>query len=225
MRLTTAFFVLIALSATHTGLADTEPASSDANAALIERIEALEERVAALEEEPAPSDGGQDASEQQDASTDSAPEKRAQEAVAADDSPLVDVYLIKKEPYFEGGVRRYPHLAFDLRFVGTEAIGKRKIKDIKGTVWFLDAFGDKIQGATTTQRLNITAGESTVIEGLLIDRMTVATDNDWERVLATDIDELQVSFEPEKVIFDNSVKLSKEQTRAVQRLSARSRKP
>ncbi|MEA3641761.1 MAG: peptidoglycan-binding domain-containing protein [Lamprobacter sp.] len=212
MRLTTAFFVLIAFSATQTAFADTEPAPSDANAALIERIEALEERVAALEEEPAPSAVGQDAS------TDSAPEEPAEEQVSADDSRLVDLYLVRKEAYDEGQRTPNPGVVFDVRFVGTQALGERTIKDIKGAIWFHDAFDDKIVGATTTKRLNIRAGESKIIEGLVIDWLTVGTNADWERVLTTDIDELQVSFEPAKVIFDNSVKLSKEQTRAVQRL-------
>lgn len=212
MKLTTTPFFLIALCAAQTLLAEPGLATASANAVLIERIEVLEERVTALENSLT------QPGEQKDGSADSKPESPAQDNEPVSDSQLVDLYLVRKESYDDGRPTPNPGLVFDVRFVGTAALGGRTIKDIKGTLWFRDAFDDKIVGATTTERLNIGAGESKIIEGLVIDWLAVGSNDDWNRVLTTDIEELQVTFEPKKIIFDNSVKLSKDQTQVVQRL-------
>lgn len=144
------------------------------------RVQALEQRVDALEllHEPHPG---------------------ATPVQAA--SAIVSVRLVRKEAKLEHPMLAYHNLVFDVEFRGTEQLGDRRIRDVKGTIYFDDAFGDEIIGATTTQRLGIAAGESATVTGLLIDHTTVELSRGWKRVLTTDAAELNLRFEVDKVIY------------------------
>lgn len=172
---------------------------------ITKRIELLEARVSALEAKK----------ETQEESDNFDTEEIASDE--EENKDLVDVYLIRKVSETIG-YNPYPNIVFDLEFVGKKELGKRRIKDIKGTVWFQDSFGDDIVGATTTERLNIGAGEKVLVDDKLIDGTTAEVNDKWGRVLTTDKEELNVRFEVSDIIFDNSVKLEKEQIQEVQAL-------
>lgn len=129
---------------------------------------------------------------------------------------IVDVYLVEKKMEKDNF---YPaqNLIFDIKFVGTSKLGKRKIKDIKGAVIFQDAFGETIVAATATERLNIGAGESKVIRGKMVPWLELqGPTSKWSNVVTTDIEEIILDFEVESVIFDESVRLDKSQIQKLQ---------
>ena len=122
---------------------------------------------------------------------------------SADGTAIVTVRLARKEAQLEHAGLDYLNLVFDVEFLGTQALGDKRIRDIKGTLYFDDAFGDEIIGATLTKRLGIGAGEQTVIAGLLIDYTTVELSKPWKRVLTTDSEELRLRFVTESVIYED----------------------
>ena len=189
-----------------------ENTTSAPPARLKARIEELERRVEALEKTREGKDR-EPASE-----TKSTESKSAQKNDIAQDEKLFDIFLVSKEAYTGGRPLPTPGITFDLRFVGTEALGDRIIKNVKGTVWFKDAFGEKIVGATSTDSLGIGAGQSKVIEGYVIDWTALIRNADWKQVLSTDIKDLKVAYETDNIIFDTSVKLSQEQRKELQRV-------
>ncbi len=118
-------------------------------------------------------------------------------------SSIVSVRLTRKEAQLENPNLDYYNLVFDIEFTGTKILGGRRIKDVKGTLYFDDAFGDEIIGATMTKRLEIGAGDKTVIDGLMIAYTTVEFSAPWKRVLTTTSEELQVRFVVDSVIYED----------------------
>ena len=145
------------------------------------RIADLEARVSALETLSAPP---------------------ASQIVSEASSSIVSVRLSRKEAQRENPMLNYYNLVFDVEFTGTQFLGERRIQDIKGTLFFDDAFGEEIIGATLTKRLGIGVGEKKVISGLVIDYTTVEFSSRWKRVLTTNSDELRMRFEVERVIYE-----------------------
>lgn len=92
-------------------------------------------------------------------------------------------------------------MEFDLLFEGTPALGERVVRDVKGTVWFRDAFGEPITAIGATKRLNVGSGRKVRISGLTVDYTIVHRDLKWEQVLAKPREELQVRFDVEKIIY------------------------
>jgi hypothetical protein len=142
-----------------------------------ERVKSLETRVGALERRlEAPS---------------GAEAKRAA-------SSIVSVRLVGKEAVRENPLLDYYNLVFDLEFPGTDYLGSKRIRDIKGAVYFEDAFGETIIGATVTKRLGIGKGENERVSRLSIDYITVESSHGWKRILATKKEELRVRFKVDK---------------------------
>ena len=154
-----------------------EPASE-----LEKRVAGLEARVTALEKLRAAPEG----------------QKRPEAK-----SSVVSVRLIRKEAQRENPGLDYYNLVFDVEFTGTQVLGERRARDIKGTLYFDDVFGDEIIGATMTKRLGIGAGQKKVINGLMIDYTTVELSKEWKRVLTTAKDELRVRFVVDRVIYED----------------------
>ncbi len=117
-------------------------------------------------------------------------------------SSIVSVRLIQKEAKRENPMMDFYNLVFDVEFCGTPLLRERRIRDIKGTLYFDDAFGDEIIGAKVTKRLDIGSGQKKVIDGLMIDYTTVEFSDKWKRVLTTDAAELRVRFVVDKVIYE-----------------------
>ena len=166
---------VLALSLVSLGLQEVKPD-------LEKRVTALESRVAALEEPVAAPQGQQ-----------------AQDAK----SSIVSVRLTRKGRTRECLLLDYYNLVFDVEFTGTKLLGDRRIRDIKGTLYFDDAFGEEIIGATMTKRVGIGSGQKKLIDGLLIDYTTVQFSDKWKRVLTTDAAELRVRFVVDSVIYDD----------------------
>ncbi len=150
-------------------------------AELEKRVAALEARVTALEKIHAAPQG---------------------EMASQAKSSIVSVRLTRKEAQRVNPMLDYYNLVFDVEFTGTALLGERRIRDVKGTLYFDDAFGEEIVGATLTKRLGIGAGQKKVIEGLMIEYTTVEFSKEWKRVLTTDMSELRVRFVVDRVIYE-----------------------
>lgn len=146
------------------------------------RIKSLERRVASLEKHHQPTPGSP--------------------ATQSAASSVVDIALTRKEAQRENPSLDFYNIIFDVEFTGSSTLGSKRIKDIKGTIFFDDAFGEAIIGAGTTQRLNIGAGGKKVIRGLKIEFTKVGVSDGWKRVLTTDKEELSVRFVVDKVIYE-----------------------
>lgn len=148
---------------------------------LEKRVAALEARVTVLEKIHAAPQG-----------------QKAHEAK----SSIVSVRLTRKEAQRENPMLDYYNLVFDVEFTGTPLLGERRIRDVKGTLYFDDAFGEEIIGASMTKRLGIGAGQKKVINRLTIEYTTVEFSKEWKRVLTTDMSELRVRFVVDRVIYE-----------------------
>ncbi len=118
-------------------------------------------------------------------------------------SAMVTVELVRKELQRHATGLELFDIIFDVEFTGTEILEERHIRDIKGTLYFIDVFGDDVVGVPVIERLDIGSGDKKRVAGIMVDWRTVLESKEWRRVLNTHPTELQVRFLVDSVIYED----------------------